>query len=137
MKQFIDYLNTHLNQHPNLDITLRVLVCLDYIENNIDEIAKHAGKESLLRHPEKHLAFHLACFSTPNMAKDQLLKLVAEVKGCLTEFLAIEDPVLKKAVINSFLLNINDSDAGCMEARLRPALMYYGLYKSHGSPKID
>ncbi len=43
----------------------------------------------------------------------------------------------RNAVMSSFLNNINDSDVGCMEARLRPALTYYALYQSTGCRHIN
>ena len=132
MKSIINHIMKHFSQHSHYEIVVRVLNCLDYIEKNIDTIAKRAGKEDLLRHPENHLAFHLTNYRTPQEAKDQLLKLIIEVKGSFNELLAIEDADTQKSVMNIFLLNINDSDVGCMEARLRPALVFYGLYKSNG-----
>ena len=136
MDKIFQHIKQEHSKHPNFAITLKVLECLDYIEKNIDTIAKSAGKASLLRHPTNHLAFHLAGFDTPEIAKDQLLKLVNETKGCFNGILAITDPLVQQSILIGFLNNINDSEAGCMEARLRPALMYYGLYQSNGCQDI-
>ena len=132
MHHIIQYLLINFSENSHLEITLRVLECLDYIEKEIDTIAKQAGKESLLRHPQNHMAFHLAGYQSPDEAKDHLLKLVGEVKGRFQELIAIDTPDLRQAAIQTFLLNINDSEVGCMEARLRPALLASALFESNG-----
>lgn len=132
MQDIIDYINKNHSGHSHLAIAVRVLRCLAYIEKHIKDIAAQAGVISLLRDPGTGLAFHIADYPTPDIAHDQLMKLVNEVRGALHDLMAIENDQLRHEVVSIFLNNINDANNGCMEARLRPALMFYALYQSSG-----
>lgn len=129
---FINYCKNNLATHSHFEITVRVLECLDYIEDNLGEIASQAGKVSLLRHPVNHLAFHLNGLNTPREVIDTFSKLISEVHGCLSSLLTIENTSIRNQIISIFLNHINDSDVGCMEIRLRNALTFYGKYQSVG-----
>lgn len=107
-------LEEHFRDHPNVEITRRVLECLEYIEKNIDDVASQVGKQGLLRHPTNHLAFHLKDFKQPAEAKISFQLLIAEVKGSLEQLRDIADPNVHQAVTHSFLFNINDDAVGCM-----------------------
>ena len=131
MQAYIKYLKDEFSTHPHFKVTERVLELLDYIENNIDHVVTQIGKKDLIRHPTNHLSFHLNSYTNAESAKKDLLNLVQEVKACLDDLISL-DPKIGIAVTSLFLYNINDADTGCMEARLRPALDYYALYKSTG-----
>lgn len=132
INDFISYIEINFTDHSHRAIAIRVLECVDYIDRNRDEIAAHAGKVALLRHPGNHMAFHLQGMNAPEDVLDQFGKLVAEVQGCLQGLLQIEDAPIRNEVISLFLNQINDSDVGCMEVRLRNALTFYGIYSSSG-----
>ena len=129
---FIHYINKQFSDHSHLAIATRVFECIDYIAENLDEIKLHAGKDSLLRHPTNHLAFHLNGLNTPEEVVNQFTFLIAEVDACLTGLLDISDVGLRNQVISTFLNHINDSEVGCMEVRLRNAITFYGTYQSTG-----
>jgi Ankyrin repeats (many copies) len=132
MKEILDYLTRYFHHHSSYAITVRVLQCLIYIEQNIDTIAAKVGSKDIIRHPTNHLAFHLAGYDNAADAKRELLDLVNEVRKCFSDMIAIADESIRYQVITFFLNNINDSQTGCMEARLRPALMSYALYLNVG-----
>jgi len=134
---FADYIKKQFEKHSHLEITIRVLECLDYIQNNINEIASHAGNVSLLRHPTNHLAFHLNDLNTPQEVKDNFANLISETNTCLHGLLSIEDISIRHQIISIFLNHINDSDIGCMEVRLRNAITFYGIYISVGLISLD
>lgn len=131
IEEFIQYINVNHLHHSHLQDASKCFECLDYIEKNIDSIIAMVGKKDLLRHPTNGLAFHLA-YSNADAAKHSLVNLISEVRGCFDGLMKIEDVKIRKAVIDIFLSNINDSDLGCMEVRLRSALMFYALYESSG-----
>lgn len=137
MQKYICYLSENFAHHPNLAIIISTLECLEYIEENIHTIAQQVGKSQLLRHPTNHLAFHLSGYRSAKEATDVLLKLAHEVRGRFEQLVTIEDLKHRTAQLNTFLLNINDSDVGCMEARLRPALLSCALQDNNGCPTLD
>lgn len=136
MTEIIQYLLRHHESHQHTSLAVRVLQCLIYIENNIDEIATHAGKDHL-RDPVGKLAFHLNNYETPKIARDELLKMVAEVRGVFVEIMAMKEEGLRHETMSIFLNNIRDNDAGCMEWRVRFALTHYAFAQTGGSYHIN
>jgi hypothetical protein len=84
MKEILDYLTRYFTHHSHYAITQRVLECLQYIEQNVDNIAAKVGSKDMIRHPTNHLAFHLAGYHNAGDAKRELLDLVNEVRKCFT-----------------------------------------------------
>jgi len=129
--QFITYIQKQHANHPHRDIAIRVLYCIKYIRFDLDEIKKHAGKDSLLR-DMNNMAFHLHGLDTPDAVEKQFTQLIAEVDSCLAGLLSMDNDAIGDQVISTFLNHINDSDVGCMEVRLRNALNFYVTYQSVG-----
>jgi len=127
------YLWDNYKEHPNIEITQKVLTCVEYIEQNIDNIAQQviAGNNQVFRHPENHMAVHVHA-ATEQEFKQQFRHIIEQLKQCFEDFLQIEDIACKKRIINIFLNNIDDSEVGCMEVRLKKAFAFYGLYSSNG-----
>lgn len=132
LQYIIDYFKKKYANHSHLVIVERVLRCLAYIEANIDKIAAQAGKHELLRDPQSGMAFHVVGFATPEIARNSLLNFVNEVRAAFHVVMKIENERLRQEVGSAFLNNISDNAAGCMEARVRPALEFIVLYKEKG-----
>jgi ankyrin repeat protein len=136
MQKHIEYLKQNFSSHPNLELTCRIFSCLQYVHDHIDDIVAKVGKEQLFKHLESQVTIHLSYLSG-EIAKDSLLNLYAEILPSMEILESIADPAEHQAVFVSFLNNICDSEKGCMEARLRPALMFLGYYLSNGCQRIN
>lgn len=121
-EHYIKLLECDFHHHPHWGIACRVLMCLDYIEQHLDEISTHAGKKEALRDSFSQLTFQLHGMDTPDEVKTNFSRLIADTRNCLEQLLQIPDAATKKAKIDGFLLNIDDSPDGSMETRLRTAL---------------
>jgi len=124
------YILAHHGTHHNIKVAKNVFELLAYIDQHLDSIAKLAGKKKLFRHPVNHMAVHL--HGTKEEVKQQLSGVITQVKQCFSEFFSVKNPETKSHLINGFLSNIDDSDVGCMEVRLKKAFSFYGLYQSRG-----
>jgi len=122
MKEHIEYLERHFPNHINLAITVKIITCLDYIKENIEDITSVVGTQKLFYHPDNHMAVSLD-YSSPKKVRDLFLKLHSEVEQGLVSLQKIDDEVIRNCIITSFLNGICDSKNGRMEERLRSALV--------------
>jgi ankyrin repeat protein len=132
LRGFAATLEQRFQDEQNLPITLRVLECLMYIRLNEAflryailhkttdmHIYKYAGdSEKHVLRAHNDMSFHIISYKDPDQAIKNYNEMIQVIEIKIDMLTATPD------YARMFIRKIKDSDAGCMEVRLKDAMLF-------------